>query len=61
MPRSISQRTISDWLSEKEVVNFSDWCDFFAFDVMGDLGFGEDFDMLNKGILKKSFGIRGRC
>ncbi|OAL34587.1 hypothetical protein AYO20_06217 [Fonsecaea nubica] len=28
------------------VLNFSDWCDFFAFDVMGDLGFGEDFHML---------------
>ncbi|OQU97048.1 hypothetical protein CLAIMM_03051 [Cladophialophora immunda] len=29
-----------------QVLNFSDWCDFFAFDVMGDLGFGEDFGML---------------
>ncbi|KIW84310.1 hypothetical protein Z517_03560 [Fonsecaea pedrosoi CBS 271.37] len=29
-----------------EVINFSEWCDYFAFDVMGDLGFGEDFHML---------------
>lgn len=39
-----------------EVVNFSDWCDFFAFDVMGDLGFSEDFGMLRKG--KASLGTR---
>ncbi|EXJ70264.1 uncharacterized protein A1O5_06332 [Cladophialophora psammophila CBS 110553] len=31
-----------------QVCNMSDWCDFFAFDVMGDLVFGQDFGMLEK-------------
>jgi hypothetical protein len=34
---------------EGEPVNVSNWAMFFAFDVMGDLGFGKDFHMLEKG------------
>jgi hypothetical protein len=34
---------------EGEPVNASNWAMFFAFDVMGDLGFGKDFHMLEKG------------
>jgi cytochrome P450 family 628 len=45
-------QTLTTQLTQRsgQVVNFSDWCDFFAFDVMGDLAFGEDFDMLEKAI-----------
>ena len=31
-----------------ETVCFSNWCDYFAFDVMGDLGIGSDFGMIDK-------------
>ncbi|KAF2099261.1 cytochrome P450 [Rhizodiscina lignyota] len=30
-------------------VNVSDWFNYFSYDVMGDLAFGESFDMLEKG------------
>jgi hypothetical protein len=30
-------------------INFADWTSFFAFDAMGDLGFGNDFGMVKKG------------
>ncbi len=29
-----------------EVIDFGQWCDYFGFDVMGDLGFSEDFHQL---------------
>lgn len=29
-----------------EAIDFSQWCDYFGFDVMGDLGFSEDFHQL---------------
>ncbi|CZR50296.1 uncharacterized protein PAC_00168 [Phialocephala subalpina] len=31
-----------------EEINFADWTSFFAFDAMGDLGFGNDFGMVEK-------------
>jgi len=40
---------------EGEPVNASSWSVFFAFDVMGDVGFGKDFHMLESG--KEDDGI----
>lgn len=33
----------------KEEIDFASWASYFAFDAMGDLGFGSDFQMLATG------------
>ncbi|KAI9828870.1 MAG: hypothetical protein M1819_006485 [Sarea resinae] len=39
-----------DGFAEKgELVNLGDWIEYFAFDIMGDLGFGTSFHMLESG------------
>lgn len=35
------------------VVNMSHWFNFLTFDIIGDLAFGESFDLLKDGIWKK--------
>ncbi|OQU93626.1 hypothetical protein CLAIMM_00108 [Cladophialophora immunda] len=34
---------------EGAIVNMTEWCEFFAYDVMSDLGFSEEFGMLKAG------------
>ncbi|KAF4457417.1 hypothetical protein F53441_658 [Fusarium austroafricanum] len=33
-----------------KVVDITEWCNFYGFDVMGDLAFGKTFNMLNDGV-----------
>lgn len=44
---AIAQATVSGVQDQSVVVNIVDWINFFAFDVMGDLVFGESFNCLN--------------
>ena len=36
-------------LQETGVIDFSDWCDMFTYDMMSDLGFGQESGMTDRG------------
>ncbi|KAI1805972.1 cytochrome P450 [Daldinia bambusicola] len=37
-------------ISEREVINVADWSNYLGFDIMGEVGFGENFDCVSSGI-----------
>jgi cytochrome P450 len=50
--RKFAVKLLQLWFSDArliEVVDFIQWGEFFAYDVMSDLGFSEDFGMLEEG------------
>jgi hypothetical protein len=32
-----------------QIINFADWADYYAFDVMGELAFNKDFGLITGG------------
>lgn len=46
---SLRYNEVEHLLTWPGTVDFTSWCEFFAYDVMSDLGFSEDFGMLREG------------